>query len=261
MRSDRHDRRDRKVTHGGAAREERQLQHDGGRDRHRLTGEHEVAGGGHGAAGGQHVVDEQHPLTRRERVAVHLDGGLAVLQLVGHGVGLAGQLAGLAHRDEADTERQRHRGAEREAACLDPGHLVDGDRAVVVEPGRGQRCHHGAERLVVGEDRCEVLEHNPRLGEVRDVDREPDDLRRGVGQSHVLTCRAATWACATAAAARTRGCRPSAAASPARCDRDRRPPAWPAPAARARHRQRRARRRRSRRPARRRARHGPAGRR
>ena len=35
-----------------------------------------------GAAGGQHVVDHQHPLAGRERVLVHLQGGLAVLQRV-----------------------------------------------------------------------------------------------------------------------------------------------------------------------------------
>src|ERR671917_87719 len=38
----------------------------------------QVGGGADGAAGGQHVVDQQHPLARSDRVLVHLERRVAV---------------------------------------------------------------------------------------------------------------------------------------------------------------------------------------
>ena len=51
-----------------------------------------------GAAGGEHVVDDQHPLARRDRVAVDLEQVGAVLELVLLALDLPRQLARLAHR-------------------------------------------------------------------------------------------------------------------------------------------------------------------
>src|SRR6185437_5266845 len=99
------------------------------------------------AAGGQHVVHDEHPLTGREGVLVHLDGGGPVLELVAPRVGGAGQTALLADRDEARAQLTGDRGREDEAACLDAGHLVHrpvplGQRAV----RRGLLPRHGCYR-------------------------------------------------------------------------------------------------------------------
>src|SRR4051794_7436409 len=55
---------------------------------------------GHGAAGREHVIDDQDPLPRGERVALDLEDGLAVLQRVRRLEGGTGQFALLANRDE-----------------------------------------------------------------------------------------------------------------------------------------------------------------
>ena len=74
---------------------------------------------------GEQVVDDEHAGAGLERVDVHLELGLAVLELVRDSIGRAGQLAGLAHRDEARVERAREGAAEDEAARLDAHHRVD----------------------------------------------------------------------------------------------------------------------------------------
>ena len=89
---------------------------------------------GHGAAGGEDVVDEQHPLPRLDRVLVQLEGGLAVLEGVRHGVGLPRQLARLPDRDEPASELQRDRRRQDEPARLHSDDLVD---------DHGARCRRG----------------------------------------------------------------------------------------------------------------------
>src|SRR3954453_5511311 len=85
----------------------------------------------HGATGREHVVDDQHPLTRCERVALDFDDRLAVFQRIRRLEGGAGQFALLAHRDEAGAEVVGHRRGEDEAARLDADDLVDGAAAVM----------------------------------------------------------------------------------------------------------------------------------
>ena len=58
-------------------------------------------------------------------VGVHGQRLGAVLEVVGDRHHRPGQLAGLADRDEAGTEGERHRGREQEAAGLDAEHHVD----------------------------------------------------------------------------------------------------------------------------------------
>src|SRR5437588_1531679 len=78
-----------------------------------------------GAARGEQVVDDEHAFARLDRVRLDLEHALAVLQPVPDRHGLAGQLAQLAHRDKAGTEKIGDRAAEDEAAGLDTGDLVD----------------------------------------------------------------------------------------------------------------------------------------
>ena len=79
----------------------------------------QLRGGFRRAPGREHVVDDEDPLPRRERVGMDLEAVLAVLEAVGHALGLARQLPGLARRHDADVELAGERRAEEEAARLD----------------------------------------------------------------------------------------------------------------------------------------------
>ena len=126
-----------------------------------------------GAAGGQHVVDDEHPGARLQGVTVHLDGRLAVLQGVRRLLGRAGQLAGLAHGHDARSRRVADRRGEQETPGLDPDHRVEGRRT------GDQRVDRGAERRTVGQQRSDVLEQ-----------REPmnDEVNAAVSASAALPC-------------------------------------------------------------------------
>jgi site-specific recombinase XerD len=76
------------------------------------------------AAGGDHVVDDQHAAAAGECVAVHLERVGPVFQRVLGAIARAWQLAGLAHRDERGPQRERERRREHEAARLDAEHRV-----------------------------------------------------------------------------------------------------------------------------------------
>ena len=140
-----------------------------------------------------------------ERVGVHLEGLLAVLQLVADRAGLPGQLAGLAHGHEADPERERHGCREDEPAGLHADDLVDHDRPVLVTTGVGERLDDSGEGRVVVEQRGDVLEGHPRLREVGDVadraTRSARSARPASVTSAALTCRAWTAAAASAGCA------------------------------------------------------------
>ena len=82
-------------------------------------------GGGRGAARGQHVVDDQHPLAGLQRILVDLEGVDPVLELVVLDVHVPRQLAGLADRHETGPEAHRDRRGDDEAAGFDPDDLVD----------------------------------------------------------------------------------------------------------------------------------------
>src|SRR5918997_1344735 len=118
-----------------------------------------------GAAGGEHVVDDQDPLAGDDGVGVQLQGGGTVLEGVLLGLDLVGQLAGLADGDEAGSEVVGDRGGEDEAAGLDPDHLVDVAAAEVDD----RLVDHRGEADLVGQQRGDVLEDDPFLGEVGHV--------------------------------------------------------------------------------------------
>ena len=79
----------------------------------------------HRAAGGDQVVDQQHALARGGGVGMDFDRGIAVFELVFLGDGGKGQLALLAHRNEAPVQLVGDDAAENEAAGVDAGHEVD----------------------------------------------------------------------------------------------------------------------------------------
>ena len=75
----------------------------------------QAGGGRRRAPGRQHVVDDQHPLAGLQGVLVDLQGVDPVLEAVGLGVHLPGQLAGLADRDETGPQAHGDRGGDDEA--------------------------------------------------------------------------------------------------------------------------------------------------
>jgi hypothetical protein len=94
----------------------------------------------------------------------------AVLEGVLGSDGSPRQLAGLPRCDEPAAEPAGQRAARDVAACLGAEHEVGLLRSRPV----GDLVDGRAQRVRIGEQRHDVLEDDPRLGEVRDV---PDLLR------------------------------------------------------------------------------------
>ena len=91
----------------------------------------------------------------------------------------------VADRHETDPQGQRHRRAEDEAAGLHAEHLVDDRATVDIASRRREGVDDRRQRRVVGEERGDVLEEDPGLGEVGDV----GDQREGrvePGHRHFL---------------------------------------------------------------------------
>src|SRR5262247_1841438 len=96
--------------------EKRQLDHE--RDADHLASQllDQTQCGGHRPAGREQVIDGEHALTGPDGVFVHRQRVTAVLELVFYLDRLAGQLAELAHRDEAGSQLVGDRTAENEPA-------------------------------------------------------------------------------------------------------------------------------------------------
>ena len=123
--------------------------------------------------GRQHVVHDQDALALAERVRVHLETVLPVLEPVGHALGRARQLAGLARRDDADVELAREHRAEEKPARLDAEHLLGARAAKRLRHRAGRR----GERLGRREQRRHVAKEDSGAREVRHV----ADVRAEVG--------------------------------------------------------------------------------
>src|SRR5512132_3745290 len=152
-----------------------ELELDQGGDADDLAAEalHQAGRSPGGAAGGEHVVDDQDPLAGHDGVGVQLQGGGAVLERVLLGLDLVGQLAGLADGDEAGAEVVGDRRGQDEPAGLDADHLVDVAAAEVDD----RLVDHRREADLVGQQRGDVLEDDPRLWEVGHVaDEGPQTL-------------------------------------------------------------------------------------
>src|SRR5690606_34737241 len=84
-----------------------------------------TGGRGEAAARRQNVVEDQHALARHDILRLDLERSLAVLERVALRDDRAGELALLAHRDDADARAVGHGGSEHEAARLDTGDGVE----------------------------------------------------------------------------------------------------------------------------------------
>lgn len=116
------------------------------------------------------VVDNQHLLPALDGVGLHLEEIAAILLLVLGRLTRAGQLALLAHRDEAGAQTQRQAGAEEEPAGVEPNHDVWLGRVTkLLLDGELQGAQQALVQLRVGEDGQDVFEEDAGLGEVLEL--------------------------------------------------------------------------------------------
>lgn len=127
------------------------------------------------------IVHHQHSLARLHSTRLHLEVVLAILLLIGLRLTWTGQLALLAHRDEAGTDSQGQAGAEEEASCLKTdnhiGFLV---LAVGLDDVQLQASGQSLVQGGVREDGHDILEQDARGGEV-------GELAQRIAQSYFKT--------------------------------------------------------------------------
>lgn len=117
------------------------------------------------APGGYHIVDDEDLLTLLHRIDVDFESVGPVLELIVLPYRLVGQLSRLAHRDEPGAESQGDWCGQGESTCLDTRNLGDPG----FEEGFGQGFDQPLQGLAVGKNRGDVLEHDSRLREVRNI--------------------------------------------------------------------------------------------
>jgi hypothetical protein len=93
---------------------------------------------------------------------VDLDGIGTVLQIIGVGNALIGQLAGLSHRHKAGLEQISHNGAQNEAACLG----ADDGIHLLIRNGSGQLVHQLMESFGILEQGGHIAEDDAILRKI-----------------------------------------------------------------------------------------------
>ena len=111
------------------------------------------------AAGGDQVVDDEHPRAGRHRVGVDLDAVLAVFEGVIDAEHRPGELVRLADEDQPLAEARSERRTEDEAARLDAGDQVEPGAG-----GRGEPVDARREAAAVEEQGGDVAEQDARVG-------------------------------------------------------------------------------------------------
>lgn len=119
--------------------------------------------------GGNDIVDDQHLLTGLDGIGLHLEEILAVLLLVGLGHAGTGQLALLAHGDEAGTQAQGQARAHQEAAGLETHDDIGLLAVVALEDLQFQGADESLVQRRVGEDREDILKQDAGGREVREL--------------------------------------------------------------------------------------------
>ena len=194
----------------------------------------EHGGGRRGTAGGQHVVDDQDPFARVDRVTVDLELVGAVFELVLLAHDRPRELAGLAHGNEARTHAVGDGSGEDETPGFDADHPVDLNAVELLDQAVDRRGEGGA----VAQQRRDVAERDAVDRVVADVSDEAlatcpysPAMSRGYRRaragfvSGASSCAAAAGATAVArgAVGRVRSGRRAAAGRPTRSIRT----AWP----------------------------------
>lgn len=135
----------------------------------------EFAAGLERAAGGEQVVDDDDLAALADGIGVDLEAVGAVFEGVVDAVDAAGELAGFANGDEPGGEGLSDGGAEDEAAGLGADDEFDTLAAV----GVGHQLDGEGETPGIRQQRREILEENPGLGEVGDVADEGVEVHGG----------------------------------------------------------------------------------
>ncbi len=145
-----------------AAAEEAELYEEGYAGHYAAGVLDELAHGAGGAAGGEQVVYHEDAGAVGDGVEVDLEGVLAVLEVVGGGDGLSGELVGSAGEDEALLSAVGQGRPEDET----PGLGGEDARVVYVFGGAGNPVDGGVEGGAVLYEGGYVLERDAGLGEV-----------------------------------------------------------------------------------------------
>ena len=121
--------------------------------------------GSHRATGGEQIVHHHHALSRLHGIGLHLDAIGSVFQGIVQPHRLARQLAALAEHDEAAAQLERERRGDQEAAAFDPGEQV----GLVCAHRLCHATHRHLPGIGVPQQGGDVVEQDPRLGEIRDA--------------------------------------------------------------------------------------------
>ena len=128
-----------------------------------------------GATGCDQVVDDEDAISGLNGVAMDLQRIGTVFQLVAHGIGLTGQLAGFAGGNEPGSEFERDRDADHEATCLGSDDLGDTGIAKMIGDGGDGVIY----RVGIGKQGRDVFEDDTRLRVVRNVGDEGLEIKFG----------------------------------------------------------------------------------
>src|SRR5207244_11508578 len=118
-----------------------------------------------GAAGGEHVVDDEDRVAGLEGVEVNLELSRPVFELILEGFGMPRELAGLAHGHQTGAQAVGHGRGDDEPARLDGDDLVDVTAGDVVGDGVDSE----PEGIDGPEQRRQVLEDDAGRRNIRDI--------------------------------------------------------------------------------------------
>lgn len=126
------------------------------------------------------VINDQDLLAGLDGTGLHLEEILTILLLVALGLARTGELALLAHGDEASTQTQRQAGTHQEATGLEADNDIGLLITVVGDDVKFQGADQGLVQRRIGEDRKDILEQDSGRGEIR-------ELAQGRAKSYLKT--------------------------------------------------------------------------
>lgn len=115
------------------------------------------------------VINDEDLLAGLDGIGLHLEEILTILLLVALGLARTGELALLAHGDEAGTQTQRQAGSHQEATGLKADNDIGLLATVVGDDVKFQGADQGLMQRGIGEDRQDILEQDSRRGEIREL--------------------------------------------------------------------------------------------
>ncbi len=137
---------------------------------------HQVAAGFHGSTGRKHIIDDQHALAFDDRILVHFQGVLPILQIIGHRHLLMGQLSGLSNHLKACTDCASNGSTKDEAPAF-----CSNDKIYLLATKRVSEQFDGKSQPPgVGEQGRNISKKNARLRKIGDIANQPFQVGDGV---------------------------------------------------------------------------------